>query len=60
MPKFTNFKMADMHFAYDLANGNSNNGEARRIYAEKYPQRNLPYRKTFANIYCCLREKVLS
>jgi len=60
MPKFTNFEMADMHFAYSLANSNSSNGEARRIYAEKYPQRNLPCRKTFANIYRYLREKVLS
>ncbi|XP_018368842.1 PREDICTED: ATP-binding cassette sub-family A member 2-like [Trachymyrmex cornetzi] len=25
MPKFTNFEMADMHFAYGLANGNSRN-----------------------------------
>ncbi|KYN15808.1 hypothetical protein ALC57_11963 [Trachymyrmex cornetzi] len=23
LPKFTNFEMADMHFAYGLANGNS-------------------------------------
>ena len=47
MPKFTNFEMANMHFACDLANGNSR--EERRIYAERYPQRNLPCRKTFVN-----------
>ena len=49
MPKFTNFEMADMHFAYGLKNGNSR--EARRIYAERYHQRNLSCRKTFANIH---------
>ena len=49
MPKFTNFEMADMHFAYGLANGNSR--KVRRIYVERYPQCNLPCRTTFANIH---------
>ena len=43
MLKFTNFEMADMHFAYGLANTNSR--EARRNYAERYRQRNLPFRQ---------------
>ncbi|KYN11449.1 hypothetical protein ALC57_16398, partial [Trachymyrmex cornetzi] len=55
MPKFTNFEMADKHFAYGLANDNSR--KARRIYAERYPQRNLPCHKTFANIHRYLRKK---
>ncbi|EGI70538.1 hypothetical protein G5I_00683 [Acromyrmex echinatior] len=54
MPKFTNFEMADMHFAYGLAN---NSRETRRIYAERHPQCNLPCRKIFANIHRYLREK---
>jgi len=49
MLKFTNFEMADMHFAYGLANTNSR--EVRRNYAERYRQRNLPFRQIFANIH---------
>ena len=46
--------MADTHFAYSLANGNSR--EARRIYAERYLQFTMSS-KTFANIHRYLREK---
>lgn len=41
--------MADMHLMYGLANCNAY--EARRLYAEKFPNRNLPNRKTFQRIH---------
>jgi len=47
--------MADTHFAYSLANGNSR--EARRIYAERYLQCNLPCRQKHLRIHRYLREK---
>jgi len=48
MLNFIKFEMADMHFAYGLANGDSH--EARHIYAERSLQCNLPSSKTFAKI----------
>lgn len=49
MADFTNAEMADMVFAYGLADGNSS--EARRIYQERYPQRVTPCAATFANLF---------
>lgn len=39
MPVFTNAEMANMHFLYGLANGNAL--EARRMYAQRYPNNRL-------------------
>jgi len=43
-----------MHLCYGRANGNAT--EARRIYQEKYPNRNVPNRKTFTRIDQRLRD----
>lgn len=51
---FTNEEMADIHFMYGRANGNSN--LARRLYAEKFPNRRCPAKGTFAAIHQRLRE----
>ena len=51
---YSNLEMTQMHFLYGLANGNS--AEARRLYQERYPDRVLPGRKIFINIYCRLTE----
>lgn len=51
---YTNAEMADMHFVYGLANGNSY--EARRIYQQKYPRRLVPCAETFTNIHRRLAE----
>lgn len=43
-----------MHFVYGLANGHA--FEARRVYAERYPQREIPDARTFTNIHQRLHE----
>jgi hypothetical protein len=47
-------EMADMHFMYGRANGNSR--ESRRLYAEHYPQRRIPYHKLFTKLHQRLSE----
>lgn len=54
MNDFTNTEMADMHFIYGLANGSSL--EARRLYAERYPQRVIPHHTIFARLHQRLRD----
>lgn len=54
MAAFTNEEMAQMHFLYGLANGNSL--EARRLYAERYPERRLPCSETFTRLHIRLQE----
>ena len=54
MVNYTNAEMADMHFVYGLANGNSY--EARRIYQQRYPRRLVPCAETFSNIHRRLAE----
>ncbi|GFS62139.1 hypothetical protein TNCV_476881 [Trichonephila clavipes] len=44
--RFTNTKLADMHLIYGLAEGNAR--EAKRLYRERYPQRDTPDRRMFA------------
>lgn len=54
MNRYTNAEMTDMHFIYGLADGNSR--EARRLYLERFPNRNVPDRKTFQSIHQRLHE----
>lgn len=54
MVRFTNPEMADMHFVYGMAQGNSR--EARRIYLQRYPHRRVPNRQTFVKIHQRLSE----
>lgn len=54
MANYTNEEYCDMHFMYGAALGNSS--EARRLYAERFPQRQLPSIKTFTAIHNRLRE----
>ncbi|PSN31088.1 hypothetical protein C0J52_24880 [Blattella germanica] len=42
---YTNQELAEMHFIYGKADGNA--ALARRLYQERYPQRQCPDRKTF-------------
>ncbi|PSN45426.1 hypothetical protein C0J52_20837 [Blattella germanica] len=42
---YTNQELAEMHFMYGKADGNA--ALARRLYQERYPQRQCPDRKTF-------------
>lgn len=54
MNHYTNAEMTDMHFIYGLADGNSL--QARRLYIERFPGRNVPDRKIFQNIHRRLHE----
>lgn len=54
MPRYTNEEYADIIMAYGAAHSNAR--EARRIYQERYPNRRLPDRDTFATTYRRLRE----
>lgn len=54
MAEFTNQEMAQIHFMYGLANGNAR--EARRLYAERFPNRRIPCEKTFINLHLRLEE----
>ncbi|PSN36585.1 hypothetical protein C0J52_26376 [Blattella germanica] len=49
---YTNQELAEMHFMYGKADGNA--ALARRLYQERYPQRQYPDRKTFRySVYRC-------
>lgn len=52
---YSNLEMAIMHFMYGKANGNS--AEARRLYQESFPGRNLPSAKAFRNLHLRLCKK---
>lgn len=54
MPVFSNVEMANMHFLYGLANGNAL--EARRMYAQRYPNNRLPCSDTFTKLHIRLQE----
>lgn len=54
MGDFSLVELADIHFFYGRANGNSL--EARRLYEEAFPNRRIPYHSTFANVDRRLRE----
>lgn len=54
MHMYTNAEMADMHFMYGRANGNAT--EARRMYAEEFPNRLLPSDKIFSRLHIRLSE----
>ncbi|KAJ4448402.1 hypothetical protein ANN_10418 [Periplaneta americana] len=43
---YSNQELAEIHFMYGKADGNA--ALARRLYQERYPQRQCPDRKTFA------------
>jgi len=47
-------ELADMHLMYDLAQGNAT--EARRLYAQSFPNRYVPTDKSFQNVDRTLRE----
>ena len=54
MPAFSFEELADIHFMYGRANGNSL--EARRLYSETFPSRRLPDSKTFVRSHQHLKE----
>lgn len=54
MVLLTNAEMANMHFLYGLANGNAL--EARRLYAERYPENHLPCSQTFTMLHLRLQD----
>jgi len=49
MVNYSNAEMAEMHFVYGVADGNAE--LARRIYHERYPNRDLPDSRTFSNVH---------
>lgn len=51
---YTFSEYADMHLMYGLASCNAY--EARRLYEERYPNRNIPNEKTFQRLDQRLRE----
>ena len=48
MERVTNAELADMHLAYDTANGNSR--EAVRIYVARYLNKHVPAHQIFVSI----------
>jgi hypothetical protein len=52
---YSNQDLADMHFTYSLADGNS--VVARRLYQERYPGRRCPDRKALVIIHRRLCER---
>jgi transposase len=54
MNRYTFAELSDMHLIYGEARGNGR--EVQRIHQERYPQRQLPHRTTFASIDRRLRE----
>lgn len=54
MADYSNQELADIHFMYGMANGNSLLAQA--LYREKYPIRRVPNDRTFAAIHRRLRE----
>ncbi|KAJ4439259.1 hypothetical protein ANN_07379 [Periplaneta americana] len=51
---YSNQELAEIHFMYGKAEGNA--ALARRLYQERYPQRQCPDRKTFARLHYRLCE----
>lgn len=49
-----NAELAQMHFIYGLADGNA--AEARRIYQERFPNREIPSERTFTRLHARLCE----
>lgn len=54
MNRFTFAELADMHLCYGAANSNAL--AARRLYAQRFPQRVLPSHVLFANVDRRIRE----
>lgn len=54
MEEYTNAEMANMVYVYGLADGNCS--EARRLYAERFPNSRTPNHQTFRNIFQRLSE----
>ncbi|KAJ4444543.1 hypothetical protein ANN_06338 [Periplaneta americana] len=52
---YSNQELAEIHFIYGKADGN-NAALARRLYQERYPQRQCPDRKTFVRLHYRLCE----
>ncbi|KAJ4426663.1 hypothetical protein ANN_26461 [Periplaneta americana] len=51
---YSNQELAEIHFMYGKADGNA--ALARRLYQERYPQRQCPDRKTFVHLHYRLCE----
>jgi len=51
---YSNEELADIIFVYGACEGNQN--EARREYARRYPNRNVPNPRTFSSMFRRLRE----
>ncbi|KAJ4444113.1 hypothetical protein ANN_05902 [Periplaneta americana] len=51
---YSNQELAEIHFMYGKADGNA--ALARRLYQERYPQRQCPDRKTFVLLHYRLCE----
>ncbi|KAJ4432240.1 hypothetical protein ANN_20856 [Periplaneta americana] len=51
---YSNQELAEIHFMYGKADGNA--ALARRLYQERYPQRQCPDRKTFLRLHYRLCE----
>ncbi|KAJ4434760.1 hypothetical protein ANN_23329 [Periplaneta americana] len=51
---YSNQELAEIHFMYGKADGNA--ALARRLYKERYPQRQCPDRKTFVRLHSRLCE----
>ncbi|KAJ4449762.1 hypothetical protein ANN_01166 [Periplaneta americana] len=51
---YSNQELAEIHFMYSKADGNA--ALARRLYQERYPQRQCPDRKTFVRLHYRLCE----
>ncbi|KAJ4434007.1 hypothetical protein ANN_16326 [Periplaneta americana] len=51
---YSNQELAEIHFIYGKADGNA--ALARRLYQERYPQRQCPNRKTFVRLHYRLSE----
>ncbi|KAJ4452195.1 hypothetical protein ANN_03713 [Periplaneta americana] len=54
---YSNQELADIHFMYGKADGNS--ALARRLYQERYPQRQCPDRKTFVRLHYSMENLTL-
>ena len=54
MDEFSNDEYADMHLMYGLAEGNA--AQAVRFYADRFPNRRVPDRRTFIRVDRSLRE----
>lgn len=54
MAVYSNAELADMHFMYGRANGIAT--EARRLYVEAYPNRQIPSHRMFGRIHQRLRD----